>query len=290
MAIVNTSAEKNNSNAEVEFKNTFYAILYDFINRNKINKIICTSSRVINEKLSLIDVDIILKNPRERIIVNSANFINDKANLDNIKETEEINERYILTIKSLNELIDKFKKEFNDDYFLNEIMSDAFKLLDYEIKNLEFHIWLIEKNVRNNNKSLYLQIDKKRKAYSDLQLDFTFLSTFINEAFLVRKINLSNLKNYLLTNQFNYYLPSLNNLPVFDRSVSLSELCILIDSLSFFITNSDRQKFLNIMKRLFLIEDKKFTSSLSEYRSNKKISNEMKKLITTLTKNKQIEQ
>ena len=283
MAIVNTSAEKNNSNAEVEFKNTFYAILYDFINRNKINKIICTSSRVINEKLSLIDVDIILKNPRERINVNSANFINDKANLDNIKETEEINERYILTIKSLNELIDKFKKEFNDDYFLNEIMSDAFKLLDYEIKNLEFHIWLIEKNVRNNNKSLYLQIDKKRKAYSDLQLDFTFLSTFINEAFLVRKINLSNLKNYLLTNQFNYYLPSLNNLPVFDRSVSLSELCILIDSLSFFITNSDRQKFLNIMKRLF-------TSSLSEYRSNKKISNEMKKLITTLTKNKQIEQ
>jgi len=290
MAMVKTSVEKKNSKAEEEFKNTFYAILYDFINRNKINKIICTSSKIIIEKLSFSDVDITLKNPRERIFVNSANFLNDKTNIDNVKETDEINEHYTLTIKSINELIDKFKKEFVDEYFLNETMSAAFKLLDYEIENIEFYKWLNEKDVRNKNKYLYLQIDKKRKPYSDLQLDFTFLLPFITEAFLARKINLDKLKNFLLKNQFNYYLPSVDNLPVFERSVSLPELCILIESFSFFVNNSDQQKFKKMMKNLFSIKDKTFTSSLSEFRSNKKISEDMKSLIRTLIMKKQIDQ
>jgi hypothetical protein len=167
-------------------------------------------------------------------------------------------------------------------------MSAAFKLLDYEIENIEFYKWLNEKDVRNKNESLYLKIDEKIKAYSDLQLDFTFLFPFITEAFLARKINLDKLKKILLTNQFNYYLPSIDNLPVFERRVSLSELCILIESFSFFVTNSDQKKFIDMMKKLFSIKDKTFTTSVSEYRSNKTISNEMKSLIKTLTTKKKL--
>jgi hypothetical protein len=288
MAIKKTNKEIKLEEKRESFKKIYFQILHVFINRNKINKIICTYD---HSNYTIEDVDSKLKNPRERIDVNNAFFLNEIANYDNAKEIKEIENCYKTTLNLLENHLTSYKEKFKDSYFLNEIMNDSFKVLDAEIKKLQFNNWLVENDVTNKNQSLYLQvgIEKEIKTYTNLQLDFTLIKSYIDDAFDIRKIYLDNIKKDLLFYQFNYNLPSQNNLPIIKRDASLADICILIEGLTFLINKGDIKRFKEIMIRLFDIDDKIFTTSISEYRSKKENSNDIKNLIVTLTKNKNLE-
>jgi hypothetical protein len=288
MAIKKTKNEINLEEKKESFKKIYFQILHVFINRNKINKIICTCD---HSNYTIEDVDSILKNPRERINVNNAFFLNEIADYDNAKEIAEIENCYKTTLKLLENHLTSYKEKFKDSYILNGIMSDSFVVLDAEIKKLQFNNWLVKNDVANKNQSLYLQvgIEKEIKSYTNLQLDFTLIKSYIDDAFDIRKIYLDNIKKDLLFDQFNYNLPSQNNLPIIKRDASLADICILIEGFTFLINKDDNKIFKEIMIRLFDIDDKIFTTSISEYRSKKENSNDIKRLIVTLTKNKNLE-
>jgi len=263
----------------------FNNLIDSLLKRVQINYVLCFSTKAEINKWNFDTYEKYLGDSNYKITVNSALFLNsikDPYLLDEISETNDLNNRFGDFYNFIEEYINNLCKKGYNLYELNDLIREAIKKINEQISYMNYESWKEKYNVSNKENIFFLVIGNEKRTYKghyfEIECGFYFENTF---AF--RKNLLNEMKCKLVDVYSEYLLlPYHSTLPVIEYTCSDSDICTLIKALwhSEYIIHNNELK--SILLKLFSFNDSDFSRSSSEF-SRKQIATKfLKEIITAL--------
>jgi len=264
-----------------EFNNCIDALL----KRVQINYIFCFSNRVEIDKWDFDNYEKYLGDSSHKITVNSALFLNSIKEpylLDEISETNDLNNKFGNFHDFVDDQINKLCKKGHNLYDLNDLIRVAVKKIDKHISNMNYESWKKEGNVLDNENILFLVIGNQKRTYRGIYFEIE-CGLYFDNSFAFRR-NLLNEMKYNLVDVYSKYLllPHHRTLPKIKYTCSDSDISILIKSLWHANAIQDNNELKSILLKLFNLSDTEFAKNCSEFARKQIATKFLKEIISVL--------
>jgi hypothetical protein len=277
-----------------EIKAKFDQEIGKFLSRTKINHVVCMAP-LHTDGTSWTEAecdDFLAKSSYNKLPISNIFLLNKNSKIKfQSDEYNALNKSLRKCAQFLTDHIIEFCKDGENQYELNELIRNAFQLIDSSIAKMTYKSWQNEVLKNNPGNTFFLVFKNKKISKHGVYIDIeTHCRHLIEQEFGYREILLYRLKDYLIDIYSRYLLlPTIGGNPKITYTCSSTDICELLMAIGNWNEITDSEKLKSILMEMFGISKPVFNKASHEIRNRsssksifvKKLSDNLDKIPAT---------